>query len=97
MWLPLWAPFTKCITRIDGTTIDDAEDLDLVMLVYSLIECISSLTQQIILMLILQTPMFLNLLGINILSILEYIGGIVTQSNPNQSKGILKHATITVS
>ena len=25
------APFTKCITKIDGTTIDDAEDLDLVM------------------------------------------------------------------
>ena len=25
------APFTKCITKIDGTTIYDAEDLDLVM------------------------------------------------------------------
>ena len=25
------APFTKCITKIDGTIIDDAEDLDLVM------------------------------------------------------------------
>ena len=25
------APFTKCITKIDGTTIDDTEDLDLVM------------------------------------------------------------------
>ena len=24
-------PFTKCITKIDGTTIDDAEDLDLAM------------------------------------------------------------------
>ena len=24
-------PFTKCITKIDGTTIDDAEDLDLVI------------------------------------------------------------------
>ena len=24
------APFTKCIAKIDGTTIDDAEDLDLV-------------------------------------------------------------------
>ena len=23
-----WAPFTKCITKIDGTTIDDADDLD---------------------------------------------------------------------
>ena len=25
------SPFSKCITKIDGTTIDDAEDLDLVM------------------------------------------------------------------
>ena len=25
------APFTKCMTRIDGTTIDNAEELDLVM------------------------------------------------------------------
>ena len=24
-------PFTKCITKIDGTTIDDAEDLNVVM------------------------------------------------------------------
>ena len=32
------APFTKCITKIDGATIDDAEDLDLVMPMYNLIE-----------------------------------------------------------
>ena len=25
------APFTKCITKFDGTTIDNAEELDLVM------------------------------------------------------------------
>ena len=31
------ALFTKCITKIDGTTIDDAEDLDLVMPMYNLI------------------------------------------------------------
>ena len=31
-------PFTKCITKIDRTTIDDAEDLDLVMPTYNLIE-----------------------------------------------------------
>ena len=30
--------FIKCITKIDGTTIDDAEDLDLVMLIYNLLE-----------------------------------------------------------
>ena len=28
----------KCITEIDGTTIDDAEDLDLVMQMYNLLE-----------------------------------------------------------
>ena len=32
------APFIKCITKIGGTTIDDAEDLDLVMLIYNLTE-----------------------------------------------------------
>ena len=31
-------PFPKCITRIDGTTIDDAEDLNLVVLMYNLME-----------------------------------------------------------
>ena len=33
-----FAPFTKGITKIDGTTIDDAEDLDLVMPLHNLIE-----------------------------------------------------------
>ena len=31
-------PFTKCITKIDGTTIDNAEDLDLVMPMHNLLE-----------------------------------------------------------
>ena len=37
-----YAPFTKCITKIDETTIYDAEDLDLVMPMYNLIECSSN-------------------------------------------------------
>ena len=36
------APPTKCITKIDGTTINDAEDLDLVMLMYNLPEYTSN-------------------------------------------------------
>ena len=36
------APFTKCIKKTSRTTIDDAEDLDLVMLMYNLIEYSSS-------------------------------------------------------
>ena len=37
-----YAPFIKCITKIDGTTINDAEDLDLVMSMYNLLEYISN-------------------------------------------------------
>ena len=32
------SPFIKCITKIDGTTIDDAEDLDLVMQMNNLLK-----------------------------------------------------------
>ena len=32
------APFIKCITKIDGTTIDGVEDLDFVMGMYNLLE-----------------------------------------------------------
>ena len=31
------APFTECITKVDETTIDDRENLDLVMSMYNLI------------------------------------------------------------
>ena len=41
------APFTKnwCITKIDETTTDDAEDLDLVMPMYNLIEYSSNYSE----------------------------------------------------
>ena len=38
-------PFTKCITRIDGTTINDAENLDLLIPMYNLIECNSKCSE----------------------------------------------------
>ena len=40
-----FAPFTKCVTNIDGTTIDDAEDLALVVPVHNLIEYISNCSE----------------------------------------------------
>ena len=40
-----YAPCTKCITKIDETTIYDAEDLDLVMPMYNLIECSSNYSE----------------------------------------------------
>ena len=36
------APFNKYITKIDGTTIDDGENLDLVIPMYNLVEYSSS-------------------------------------------------------
>ena len=39
------APFTKCITKIDGTATDDVEDLDLVMPMYNLIEYSSNYSE----------------------------------------------------
>ena len=38
------ASFTKCITKMDGTTIDNAEDSDLVMPMYNLIEYSSNIS-----------------------------------------------------
>ena len=39
------APFTKCITKIDGRSIDGAEDLDLVISMYNLIEYSSNYSE----------------------------------------------------
>ena len=39
------APYTKCITKIDGTTIDNAEDLDLVMSMCNIIEYSSNYSE----------------------------------------------------
>ena len=66
------APYAKCITKIEGTTIDDAEDFELVMLMYlkeyslnhsdttgiygSVLEI-----KQLILIMMLQTLMLFNL------------------------------------
>ena len=39
------APFTKCITKVDRTAIYDAEDLDVVMPMYNLIEYSSNYSE----------------------------------------------------
>ena len=39
------SPFTKCIKKIHGTTIDDTEDLDLIMSMYNLLEYISNYSE----------------------------------------------------
>ena len=72
------APFTKCISKTNGTSINNAENLDLVMQTYNLIKYSSNYSEitgiygfilkmkQLILMLILQTLMILNLSNIRL-------------------------------
>ena len=70
------APFIKCITKINGLTIADAEDLDMVMPMYNLVKCSSNysdmtgsgfiLETQLLLILILKTLTILSLSSINL-------------------------------
>ena len=72
------APFTKCISKTNGTSINNAENLDLVMQTYNLIKYSSNYseitgiygfilkTKQLVLMHILQTLMILNLANIRL-------------------------------
>ena len=39
------SPFTNCISEINNTQIDNAKDIDAVLLVYKLIECGSNYSQ----------------------------------------------------
>ena len=72
------APFTKCISKTDGTSINNAENLDLVMQTYNLLKYSRNYseitgiygfilkTKQLVLMQILQTLMILNLANIRL-------------------------------
>ena len=65
------APFTKCIAKIYGTTIDDVEDLDMVMPMHNLLELQAVYDfvlkmKQLNLMLILRTMMPLSLSSITL-------------------------------
>ena len=72
------APFTKCISKTDGTSINNAENLDLVMQTYNLLKYSRNYseitgiygfilkTKQLVLMHILQTLMILNLANIRL-------------------------------
>ena len=42
-----FAPFTKCISRINNTDIDNAQDIDIVMPMYNLIEYSDSYSKNI--------------------------------------------------
>ena len=95
------APFTKCITKIYGTTIDDAEDLHLVMPMYSLKEYSSNYSETT------GSSWFYskdeannfnnNIANTNNFKSFKYkaklLGNTVAQTAPKAANGILRNAT----
>ena len=91
----------QCITKIDVTTIDDGEDLDLVMPVYNLLEYSSNYSETIRSLWFYSndeaTDFDNNTACIDDFKSFKYnakLGSTATQPNPNNANGILKNATI---
>ena len=97
------AKFTKFFTKIDGTTIDDAEDLDLAMSMYNLIEHSSNYTEKTgssrFYSKYQATDFNANIANNNNFKSFEYnaklLGNTVAQP-ANAAYGIFKNATIAV-
>ena len=100
------APFTKSITKIDGTTISDAQNLDLVMPLYNLLKYSSNYSETIGSLWFYskdEATNFNNNIAIantNNFKSFKYkaklLGNTETQPNPNHPNGILKNATTAV-
>ena len=63
-----YAPFSKCITKIERTTIEDAEDLNLVQIILKQQEVDGFIQKkkQLILIIILKSLIILNLSSIRL-------------------------------
>ena len=98
------APFSKCIKKIDGTTIDDAEDLDLVMPMYNLIEYSSNYSETTGSLWFHSndepTNFDANIENTDDFNSFKYkaklSGNTETQPNPSHANGILKNTAIAV-
>ena len=96
------APCIKCITQTDGTTIDDAEYLDLFMLVYNLLEYSYSDTAGSLWFYSKDevTTFIANITNTNVFKSFKYnaklLEDTVPQPTPNNSNGIVKSATIAL-
>ena len=98
------APFSKCITKIDGTTTDDAEDLNFVMLMYNLIEYSSNYSETTGSLWFYSKDEATDFNGniVNVIKVVKYfkykaklLGNAVAMAD-NAANGILKNATTTV-
>ena len=95
---------TKCITKIDGATIDDAEDLDLVMPMYNLIEyssnCLETTGSLWFYSKDEATNFDADISNTNNFQSFKYktklLGNAVAHDTPTEANGIPKNATIAV-
>ena len=98
------APFIKCITKIDGRTINDVEDLDLVMTMYNLIEYSSNYSDTTGSLWFYSKDEATNFnadIGDNVafksfVYKTKLAGETEAKPAPNNNNGILKNATIAV-
>ena len=96
--------YTNSITKINEATIDDAEESDLVMPMYNLIEWSSSYSETTGNLWFHSkdeaNSFSADIANNNNFKSFEYraklLGNIVVQPNPNFANGILKNATVTV-
>ena len=88
-------PLTKCITKIDRTTIDDAEDINLVIPVYNLLEYSLNYSDATVSLWFYSKDEPINF--DNDIANIELLGNTLAQPTLNQDNGILKHATIAAS
>ena len=99
-----WAQFTKCITGIYETTVDNAENLDLVISMYNLIEYSSNYSETTGSLWFYSkdeaTDFNAVIANNNSFKSFEYktklLGNTVTQPDPNDASGILKNSAIAV-
>ena len=94
------APFTKCTTKIEETTIDEAEDLDLVMPVYNLIEYSSNYFEATGNLWFYSKDEASNfnedIANNNNYTSFEYKAKLLGKTEVDGNNGILKNATITM-
>ena len=94
------APFTKCITKIDEKTTDDAENLDLVIPMYNLIECSSNYSKTTGSLWLYSkdeaTDFDADIANTNNFKSFMYKAKLLENTEADGANGILKNATNTV-
>ena len=94
------APFTKCNTKIDGTTLDDGEDIDLVMPMYNLLDISSNYSDTTGGLWVYSedesTNFDADIGSNNAFKSFEYKAKLLENTFADGNNSILKNATITV-